>query len=204
MIRDRSLASAPPDLAAAKRALRVVARKTRTALDDAADAAVPAGLVERFDAAIELAPGAILSGYWPSRGEIDPRALMAGLCERGHVCALPVIEAPDTPLVFRRWVPGDALVAGAFKIPVPQESAPAVTPTVLLVPLLAFDHTGYRLGYGGGYYDRTLAALRAVGPVLAIGLAYAGQAIERVPRDSTDQGLEWILTEAGAHRAEAS
>jgi 5-formyltetrahydrofolate cyclo-ligase len=195
---------APPDLAGAKRALRAVARKERSALAQTAGAAVPAQLLECFDAALQPASGTIVSGYWPSRDEIDPRPLMAALHHRGHVCALPVIAGAAIPLVFRRWAPGDALVAGGYDIPVPSESAPQLAPGLLLVPLLAFDRTGARLGYGGGFYDRTLDASRAVGPVLAVGLAYAGQMVAGVPCEASDQRLDWIVTEAEAIRAGAS
>ena len=188
----------------AKRTLRAVARKERSALARAAGEAVPAQLLERFDAALQPAPVTIVSGYWPSRDEIDPRPLMAALHRRGHLCALPVIAGAAAPLVFRRWAPGDALAAGGYDIPVPPEGAPALTPGLLLVPLLAFDRTGVRLGYGGGFYDRTLEALRAAGPVLAVGLAYAGQAVACVPCEASDQRLDWIVTETEAIRAGAS
>ena len=200
----RSPDPAPPDLAAAKRALRTVARRRRSLLAQAAGAAAPAQLLEHFGAALQPAPGTIVSGYWPSRDEIDSRPLMTALHRRGHLCALPVIVTAQTPLAFRRWAPGDAMAPGAFDIPVPPESAPALTPGLLLVPLLAFDPTGARLGYGGGFYDRTLDALRAAGPVIAVGLAYAGQRVEDVPGEASDQRLDWIVTEAEAIRASSS
>lgn len=204
MTRAHSPDLAPPDLTAAKRALRAVARAERAALARAADARATVQLLDRFDAALRPAPVTIVSGYWPSRDEIDPRPLMTALHRRGHTCALPVIAGTGAALVFRRWAPGDALVAGAYDIPVPAECAPTLTPGLLLVPLLAFDRTGARLGYGGGYYDRTLEALRAAGPVLAVGLAYGGQEVECVPVDASDQRLDWIVTETGAIRAGVS
>lgn len=153
-------------------------------------------LRDRFLAAITVPEDAAVSGYWPSRDEIDPRPLLTDLADRGHAVGLPVVVAKAAPLRFRRWSPGDALEPGAFKIDVPAPSQPEVVPLVLLVPLLAFDRAGYRLGYGGGFYDRTLATLRRAAPAtLAVGLAFAGQEIEAVPRDERDARLDRIVTE---------
>jgi 5-formyltetrahydrofolate cyclo-ligase len=149
-------------------------------------------------AALDLAPGAIVAGYFPIRDEADPRALMSALAARGHPLALPTI-APGRPLVFRRWKLGDAMRANAqaFNIPEPLDTAPEVMPDAVLVPLLAFDATGHRLGYGGGYYDRTLDKL---GKVQAIGVAYAEQEIAAVPREPHDRRLDAVITEAGVRR----
>jgi 5-formyltetrahydrofolate cyclo-ligase len=132
--------------------------------------------------------------------EIDPRPLMQALDERGHGLALPVVAGAGQPLVFRAWTPGDPLRPAAFNTREPGPDKAEVTPRVLLVPLLAFDRAGYRLGYGGGFYDRTLAGLRAAGAALAVGLAFAGQEVESVPRDPNDSRLDWIVTEAEAIR----
>ena len=117
------------------------------------------------------------------------------------VC-LPVVAAPDAPLVFRRWLPDDPLVTGSFGISEPTAAAQEVPPRAVLVPMLAFDHQGHRLGYGGGYYDRTLKALRAAsegaGGIVAIGVAFAGQLRDKLPVANDDQPLDWILTEVGA------
>jgi 5-formyltetrahydrofolate cyclo-ligase len=134
------------------------------------------------------------------REEIDPRPLLTTLAARGHPICLPTVPAARQALLFRQWRPGDALVAGAYGTEVPGPEAPALTPQVLIVPLLAFDEAGYRLGYGGGFYDRTLDGLRPQGAVLAIGAAYAGQACEAVPHDDHDQKLDWIVTEHSARR----
>jgi 5-formyltetrahydrofolate cyclo-ligase len=109
--------------------------------------------------------------------------------------ALPVVTARGLPLGFRRWRPGDVLVSGAFGLLVPGPSAEPVMPQLVLVPLLAFDRQGGRLGYGAGFYDRTLAVLRAAGPVIAIGVAYADQEVPAVPVEPHDQPLDWIATE---------
>lgn len=138
-----------------------------------------------------------VSGYMAMYSEIDPEALLRGLSANNHKICLPVVERANTPLVFRTWNPGDALIAGVWDIPVPEASAKSVVPDIMLVPLLAFDSQGYRLGYGGGFYDRTIEAIRQAGSVTTIGLAYAGQQVDEVPVDQHDQKLDWILTEKG-------
>lgn len=150
----------------------------------------------RFLSEVPFPPDAVFAGYWPLPGEFDPRPLLEGLSARGHVCALPVTVAPTAPLLFRRWAPGAPLQSGRYGILEPQDDAPPVVPDWLLVPLLAFDRAGFRLGQGAGYYDRTLAALRASGrPVQAVGLAFAGQEVAEVPRDPHDEPMDWIVTE---------
>ena len=146
---------------------------------------------------LALAEGAIVSGYWAFREEADPRALMLALAAKGHPLALPCVVAKRTPLRFHLWRESDAMRVSAFGVTEPHVSAEVVTPSVLLVPLLAFDADGYRLGYGGGYYDRTLEALRARGPVRAIGIAYAGQEVPALPHEAHDQRLDAVLTEKG-------
>lgn len=136
--------------------------------------------------------GRALSGYMPIRTEIDPRPVMADWT--GPVC-VPVILEPGQPLAFHRWRPGCDLVEGPFGALVPAVADPVV-PEILIVPLLAFDRSGHRLGYGGGFYDRTLAALRHAGPVIAIGFAYAAQEAAALPREETDVRLDAIVTDA--------
>jgi 5-formyltetrahydrofolate cyclo-ligase len=109
-----------------------------------------------------------------------------------------VVVRRGLPLLFRAWRPGQALVAGSFGVPRPDKDQPERTPRVLIVPLLAFDRAGYRLGYGGGFYDRTLAGLRAQGEALAIGVGFAVQEAPRVPRDGMDARLDWVVTEREA------
>ncbi len=141
--------------------------------------------------------GLIVSGYWPFRSEIDPRPLMQRLARAGATLALPVTPAKgvDAPLRFHVWDADDLLHPGAFGVHEPHPSKDAVEPDILLVPLLAFDRTGGRLGYGAGHYDRTLDRLRAMKPVLAIGLAFAVQEVDALPMDAHDQRLNAILTE---------
>lgn len=142
-----------------------------------------------------LTAGAVVAGYWPLGDEIDPRPLMAALAGLGCRLALPVVVARATPLHFRAWAEGDTLEAGPHGTAHPPETAPRLRPDVLLVPLLGFDRGGWRLGYGGGYYDRTLESLRENAQVRAIGLAFAAQEMAAVPRDGHDQPLDAIATE---------
>jgi 5-formyltetrahydrofolate cyclo-ligase len=137
--------------------------------------------------------GAVLAGYMPMRSEIDPLPAMAA--HRG-VVGVPVIPGPAMALRFREWTPGCALMAGQFGALIPAEGA-WVEPAVLIVPMLAFDARGYRLGYGGGFYDRTLEGLRARRPTLAVGFAFAAQEVDEVPIDAYDQQLDVVVTEEG-------
>lgn len=144
---------------------------------------------------LPLAPR-IVAGYQPFRDEIDPRPLMLKLAATGARLALPVTPPRDqpSPLTFRAWTPGEALAKGGFGVHEPT-GGEVVTPDLVLVPLLAFDRRGHRLGYGQGHFDRTLERLRREGEVLAVGLAYAGQELPEIPAEPHDQALDAILTE---------
>lgn len=145
----------------------------------------------------------MVAGYSPVRDEIDPRPLMETfMLEQARLC-LPCMEGDAKPLVFRGWKPGEDLFKRAFGVGEPDAAAPEARPSLVLVPLLAFDERGARLGYGAGWYDRTLTALRAQGPVVAVGLAYDAQRIKRVPTGKHDQTLDWVVTEKRAYRGRA-
>lgn len=150
--------------------------------------------------ALELIGGlrgvATVGVYLPVRSEIDSMPAALALAGLGYRLAVPVVVGPGLALEFRSWTAGAPTVAGAFGVPVPDGGAPAV-PDVLLVPLLAFDAGGHRLGYGGGFYDRTIAALRAAGAVQALGFAYAAQQVPAVPVGALDVRLDAVVTEAG-------
>ncbi len=149
-----------------------------------------AALTRNLIAALEPHRGKVLAGYWPMRGEADPRPAMAA--HDGLVC-LPVVLGPARPLVFRQY--DGRLEGGSFGTSHPPEDAPELTPQVLIVPLAGFDRAGHRLGYGGGFYDRTLQVLRAAGPVVAMGFAYGVQEIRAIPAELTDQPLNLIVTD---------
>lgn len=141
--------------------------------------------------------GKTVSGFIPYLSEIDTRALLSALGAHGCETCVPVVIENNTPLEFRAWAPGEPTVPGRWGIPVPPDGSRVVDPDVLLVPMLAYDRYGYRLGYGGGFYDRTLEKLRAMKPVIAIGVAYSAQQVDEVVRGEHDQPLDWILTEEG-------
>ncbi len=157
-------------------------------------------LLAAHAAALPFAPGAIISGYSAIRAEADPKLLLLALEARGYPLALPAITAKGQPLRFHRWRPADALAPHAYGVPEPHPTAEIVVPDILLVPLLAFDSAGHRLGYGGGYYDRTLGLLRPQKAITAIGVAYAGQEIAALPQEAHDQRLDAVLTENGLRR----
>ncbi|MCA0201767.1 MAG: 5-formyltetrahydrofolate cyclo-ligase, partial [Proteobacteria bacterium] len=142
--------------------------------------------------------GKIIAGYWPLGDELDSRPVLEALAAAGAQIALPVAAGQGHALAFRQWNPGDALEPGPFGTKHPSSRAPVVTPQILLVPLIAFDLEGHRLGYGAGYYDRTIAAFRAHGQVTTIGLGYDAQRTDTVHADSHDQALDCIVTNAGA------
>ncbi len=186
--------------AAAKALLRVQLRAARreaaTRAPDAAEIAAAAFPAER------LADVKIVAGYRAHGSEIDPWPLMRRFAEAGARLALPAAVAPDAPLIFRAYLPGDDLAPDVAGMAAPLEAAPALTPDLVIVPLLGFDARGGRMGQGGGHYDRTLAALRAQGPVFALGLAYQAQQIARIAAEPHDQRLDAILTETGYRLAQ--
>lgn len=180
-------------LAEMKAEMRRVALARRAALDPAGAGAALAEVVLR-DAPPPA--GAIVAGFWPMGSEIDIRPLLQALAQRGHRLALPVTPRRGNPLAFHRWGWDDPLAAGPFGTRQPM-SGEVLRPDLLLVPLLAFDRAGRRLGYGGGYYDRTLAALPEA---IALGVAHAAQEMPEVPAGPEDRPLPCVATEAGLIR----
>lgn len=137
----------------------------------------------------------IIGGYWPLPGELDIRPLLNACDAQGHKLALPCTPRKGHPLTFRSWTPEDKLKAGPYGTREPYPEKAEVQPTLVLVPLLAFTQHGERLGYGGGFYDRTLAKLKETAEVFACGIAYAAQEAATLPTDTFDQRLDGILTD---------
>jgi 5-formyltetrahydrofolate cyclo-ligase len=144
---------------------------------------------------VALAPTMIASGFMPLKSEINPLPLMRKFADAGSTLALPVVAGRGKPLIMRAWSWGEPLVAGVWGIREPPPEAPAVDPDVVLVPLLAFDRRGHRIGYGAGYYDMTIARLRAKKPIAAVGIAFAAQEVETIPTTAFDEPLDLVLTE---------
>ncbi|HEV3161368.1 MAG TPA: 5-formyltetrahydrofolate cyclo-ligase [Xanthobacteraceae bacterium] len=144
---------------------------------------------------IPVAPGMVVSGFMPLKSEISPLPLMRKLADAGARLALPVVAGRGKPLIMRSWRWGEPLVPGVWGIREPRPEAPEVQPDILLVPLIAFDRSGHRIGYGAGYYDLTIAQLRAKKLIAAIGIALAAQEVETVPRTAFDAQLDLVLTE---------
>lgn len=173
----------------------VAARKLARATADAEQA------LTHLVAYINAVPGIdIVSGYCPMRTELDPTPALTALHAQGYRICMPVVVAVDAPLRFRMWTPGAAMTRGVFGTVHPEAGEEAM-PEALITPLLAFDRDGFRLGYGGGFYDRTLASLRAERRTLGVGLAYDAQRVDAVPVEPTDQRLDAIVTEAGTYYA---
>lgn len=193
-------ADAQADAALARRKLTVrrIARKHRADAHARLHGRAAKAVAEAVLHTIPLPVLSVVSGYMPIGDELDPLPLMTQLAGRGLTCAAPVVAGDGLPLLFREWSPGMAMQEGPYGIPEPPAEAFELRPSVLLVPLLAFDRTGRRMGYGGGFYDRTLALLRADAAVLAVGLAYADQEVDEVPAGATDQQLDWVVTERDA------
>lgn len=148
------------------------------------------------EAGLLMAGGSVMAGYWPVGDEIDPRPLMQACHEAGHVLCLPVTGGAEEALHFRRYTPGDRLAPDMAGVKAPLADAPVLRPEIILLPLLAFDADGVRLGQGGGHYDRTLAALSAQATLRAIGLAFDFQQLDKCPRAPHDQVLNDVLTQS--------
>ena len=187
------------DVARWRKAERARLDALRRAQPVAKRAEIDAALAQALDALLDRRlgelQGCILAGYWPIRGEPDLRAWLAELRTRGAVIALPVIETRNAPLVFRRWDAGAPLALGHWNIPEPPPDAPALHPDVTLAPCLGWDPQGYRLGHGGGYFDRTLAAIRP--RPLAIGIGLQSARLQTIYPQPHDIRLYAIVTEAG-------
>lgn len=177
--------------------LRMKAER-RAAAKKRPDAAIHAA--RNFFGSVELSDDAIVSLYYPIGDELDTEPIAAELTERNITIALPVVARKKKPLTFRAYRPGDPVIEGVYGEMIPDETAAEVTPTIMVCPLLGFSRAGGRLGYGGGYYDRTLAEIRERQFVTAVGYAFGAQEVDGLPLSPLDQPLDWIITEREAIR----
>jgi 5-formyltetrahydrofolate cyclo-ligase len=179
---------------AAKAVIRREAQARRDALPPDLRAAAAQAIAAR-PFPVPVRPGAIVSGFMPVKSEINPLPLMRVLAESGAQLALPAVTGRGQPLIMRAFAFGEALAPGVWGIREPKPDAPEVFPDIVIVPLLAFARSGHRIGYGAGYYDMTIAALRAKKSILAVGIALAAQEITSVPTTPRDARLDLVLTE---------
>lgn len=179
----------------AKAGLRATAHRKRAAIQSDVRREAAKAAAQHFFAHVPLSPRDIVAAYWPIRDEIDCKPVLTRLVDSGQPVCLPVVIGDELPLELRLWGEGEPLYPSGFGTLAPPEGAPIVEPDVILMPLLGFDKEGTRLGYGGGYYDRTLTRLAKI-PVL-IGFAFASQEVERIPREAHDIPLDAIVTETG-------
>ena len=183
------------NLIAEKKQLRNTAEKRRQFLFQSKGIYASKRLAENFCNTWSPAYGSIISAFWPFRTELDVRPLINHLFGLGYTIALPEITSKYEPLIFREWNPGQNLIKDNFGVMCLPKTAKIKKPDWLLVPLLAFDKNGFRLGYGGGFYDITLKSLREEKNIFAIGVGFEGQMIERVPYARHDIRLNAVLTE---------
>jgi 5-formyltetrahydrofolate cyclo-ligase len=173
----------------------ILSRRDLIAPQEAHAAALEAAKAGLALAERHVAAGAVVSAYWPIRSEISARPLIEALAKAGFRTALPSMPGAGKPLHFRLWSPGDDLEKGPLGLSEPGHDAPEIDPEFVFTPLVAFDSRGRRIGYGGGNFDATLAALRARRRILAAGLAFAAQEIDAVPVEPHDQRLDFVVTE---------
>ncbi len=188
----------PPELGHWRSQQRAVLLHRRMALDKAQRIACNRRITHWLLTAFPIAGPMVVAAYWPFKAEFDPRFALREWRARGALGALPVVQRSAAPLQFRVWWPGARTTAGVFGLPVPHDGA-IVRPDVVLMPPVGFDRMGYRLGYGGGYYDRTLAALSP--QPLKIGVGYALSRIDSIRPQPHDIPMDFVLTEDGVHVA---
>jgi 5-formyltetrahydrofolate cyclo-ligase len=187
-----------PDSAQSPEQLKAELRRTALARRDAlppAERMAAAFAIAERGLPVEVTPGTVVSGFSPLKSEISPLPLLRRLADAGASLALPVVIGRGQPLIMRAWSFGKPLVSGVWGIREPPADAPELNPDILIVPLLAFDRRGHRVGYGAGYYDMTITRLRATKPVTAIGVAFGSQEIAAVPATPRDARLDLVLTE---------
>ena len=204
MLYAQGVIQSPDDILQQKRVLRERMKAWRAALAPAAVMRDAEAVAARgLDFLPPLGAGTVVSGFAPMPGEFRVWPLLRRLAGEGLQLALPVMQGKGKPLIFRAWALGDATDTAVWGIAEPKPDKPVLEPDVLIVPLLAFDRAGWRVGFGGGFYDRTLRGLRARKRITAVGLGYDEQRIDAVPHFEYDERLDWVLTPSGPLRCGA-
>ncbi|MFZ5929676.1 MAG: 5-formyltetrahydrofolate cyclo-ligase [Pseudomonadota bacterium] len=195
----------PADIDRLKADLRNEQRKKRAEMFKSSAPEIYVVASRHFLKSVVLPSGGVIAGYWPLKDEFDSRPLLESIAAQGGRLALPVVAGDSGRLIFREWAPGAPLAPAGFGTLGPRENAQEVLPDLVITPLLAFDRRGCRLGYGGGFYDRSLTALRVSGKCkLAIGLGFSAQRVQQVPVSDADARLDGIVTETGVIWARAA
>lgn len=192
------------EIKAQKSTLRASQKGIRRAAADRYGTGAATALREHGLSFTGVAAPAAISAFFPIGDEIDPMPLLDRMMGDGYSVCLPVMEGKGKPLVFRAWKPGDELSTVTWGIREPLPTAPVVEPDIVLAALLAFDDRGYRLGYGGGFYDRTIARLKSLKPAVVVGLAFDELRVDAVPHNDYDQRVDWILTPSGPRKCSAT
>lgn len=192
--------SSAAHIEAEKASLRLTARQRREQALRTDGSALARRIAAHGIDFLRPSPQAVVSGYMSLPDEISTGPIMGWLDAEGYRLAMPVMQGRDKPLLFRAWSPGDDMEPKTWGIAEPTEDKPVLVPDILLVPLLAFDAQGWRVGYGGGYFDRTLRALRATRRIAAVGLGLDELEVDAVPHLDYDERLDWVLTPSGPRR----
>lgn len=192
--------SSAEHIEAEKTALRLIAKERRNRCLGINGMAAARRLAAYGIDFLRPTPQSVVSGYMSLPDEISTGPIMGWLHAEGYLLAMPVMQGRHAPLLFRAWSPGDDMEARVWGIAEPTDDKPAVVPDILLVPLLAFDAQGWRIGYGGGYFDRTLRSLRAKGRITAVGIGLDELEVDAVPHLDYDERLDWVLTPSGPRR----
>ena len=175
--------------------MRLVREAASNILGKSQDQLIAATFFKAIEHGLKIESDSIVSGYWPISGEIDIRNLMGQLIEKSVSVCLPVTVRPGAPMIFRSWKISDKLLPGQYGVQQPEVTRTKLEPDTVIVPLLAFDSLGNRLGYGRGYYDSTISSLRQKRKILTIGVAFDCQEVSSVPFNDRDERLDWVITE---------
>lgn len=192
-IRDKKIR----ELRERKKHLRVSTRAVRREIHTRHGREFAEEIRTNFIQALNIMPQTTFGAYYPIGAEVNCRPLMDTLHAMGHTISLPVITGATDPLIYRMYKSGDQLEKGGFGTPQPCDYMPVVVPDILIIPMMGYSDKGYRLGYGSGFFDRTIELIRKQKPMKAIGLAYSGQRIDDMPVEAHDQKLDLIITEKG-------